>query len=124
MSCESAHCLVHLLSRSKCRFNLRRQNSSTCDVALRRVDLTRSAFLSSCSFPAVSSASSLQTLVKATTTGGCMSLGSPAEIVTFKCFRERRQRLHLVPAASVTIVTPAPTVVGSARSDKKPNDDS
>jgi hypothetical protein len=52
-----------------------------------------------------------------------MSLGSPAEIVPLKRLRERRQRLDRIAAASVTIVTPAPTDVGSVRSDKKPNDD-
>lgn len=53
-----------------------------------------------------------------------MSLGSPAEIVPFKRFLKRRQRLDRIAAASVTIVTPAPTDGGSARSHKKSNDDS
>ena len=42
------------------------QNESTCDVPLTRVSFGSSAFLRSCSLPAVSSASSLQPLVKAT----------------------------------------------------------
>ena len=53
-----------------------------------------------------------------------MSLGSPAEIVPFKRFLERRQRLDRIAATSVTIVTPVPTDVGSARGDKKSNHDS
>ena len=58
----------------------------TCGLALRRVNSSRSAFLSSCSLPAVSSAPSLQPLVKANRTGACMSLGSPAEIIPFNAF--------------------------------------
>jgi hypothetical protein len=53
-----------------------------------------------------------------------MSLGSPADIVPFKRFLERRQRLDRIAAASFTIATPAPTDGGTARGDQKANDDS
>ena len=52
-----------------------------------------------------------------------MSLGSPADIVPFKRFLERRQRLDRIAAASVTIVTPVPTGAGTARANEKSNKD-
>ena len=57
-----------------------------------------------CSLPAVCSAPSLQPLVKATRTGACMPLGSPAQIIPFKRFLECRQRLNRLPVANGTLV--------------------
>jgi hypothetical protein len=76
-------------------FRVDSRDQPTCDGALRRVDSSGSAFLSSCSLPAVLSAPSLQFLVKAFRTGACMSLGSPAELIPFKRVLEcRRHRLR------------------------------
>ena len=72
-----------------------------------------SAFLSSCGLPAVSSAPSLQLLIKAPSTGVCMSLGSSADIIPFTRFLEYRQRRHQIAAANGNVVMPASTDVGS-----------
>ena len=69
------------------------------------------AFLSSCGLPAVSSAPSLQPLIKAPRTGVSMSLGSSAEIIPFKRFLECRERRQIA-AANGNIVMPVSTDVG------------